>query len=166
VIERDGEQSYTVEFSHQKRIMVHLDQMKATSKVPAPEEILELRFAAKNGAEQLELPRVHKIMGNREGPHGMGVLVELMGQQSNESTWVEWQNLAGLPQWLGEFFAIEGENSTSKEKSRQFCHFSKRGLSSINCGSHRKMLELAKFSNSLGGPNSGTPYLLYIVSCP
>ena len=34
--------------------------MKATSKVPAPEEIVELRFAAENEAEQLEIPRVHK----------------------------------------------------------------------------------------------------------
>jgi hypothetical protein len=38
----------------------------------------------------------------------MEVLVEWMGQPSNESTWVELPNLEGVPQWLGEFFAVEG----------------------------------------------------------
>jgi len=48
VIERNGDQSYTVKLSHHKRIMVPLDQMKDKSKVSAPEEIVELRFAAEN----------------------------------------------------------------------------------------------------------------------
>jgi len=118
VIVRNGDQSYKVKLSHHKRSMVHLDQMKATSNVSAPGEIVELRFAAENEAEQLELPRVHKIMCNPEGPYGMEVLVEWMGQTSDEGTWVELQNLARVPQWLGEFFAVEGEGSTSKGQAK------------------------------------------------
>jgi len=40
------------------------------------------------------------------------------GPPSNESTWVELQNFAGVPQWLGEFFAVEGEDSTSKGQAK------------------------------------------------
>jgi len=57
--------------------------MESTRKVPSPEEIVDLRLAAEDDAEKMEFPRVHKIMGNREGPHGMEVLVEWMGQPSN-----------------------------------------------------------------------------------
>jgi len=116
--------------------MVHLDQMKATSKVPAPEEIVDLRFGAKNEAEQMEFPRVHKIMGNREGPHRMEVLVDSIDQPSNQSTWVELKRLAGVPHWLGEFFVVEGEDSKSQRTSREVFRFAQRGLSRINCGFH------------------------------
>lgn len=42
--------------------MVHLDQMKATSNVPTPDEIVDLRLAADNETVQVEVPRIHKIM--------------------------------------------------------------------------------------------------------
>jgi len=106
VIKINGDQSYTVELSHHKRIMMPLEKMKATCIASALEEIVELHFATKNEAEQMALTRVHKIMDNQEGPHGMEVLFEWMGKTPNESTWVELQKLGGVPHWRGEFFAV------------------------------------------------------------
>jgi len=67
----------------------------------------------------MEFPRVHKIMGNREVPHGMEVISERIAQPSSERTWGELQKLAEVPHMLGELFAVEGEDSKSEGQAER-----------------------------------------------
>lgn len=84
MIKRDGDQTDTVKLSHHQRIIVPIDEMKATSKSPAPKYIVDLGFAAEHEAEQMKIHIFHKLMGNREDSRGMEVLVEVMGKISSE----------------------------------------------------------------------------------
>jgi len=155
VIERKGDQSYTVEISDHKRILVHLDKMKATGNVP--EEILVLHFATENEAEQRNSPSAYKVMGNREDPHGMGVVVQLMSQPSNENTWVDLQNLAGLPPLLENASQSKKTITKAKDKQKALSFCQARGFKH-QLWISQMMLELHEWANP-GAPCSNIPYI-------
>jgi hypothetical protein len=104
VVERNGDQSYTVEIGRNNHVMVHVDQMKKCTMSEVPEMIGELSYTPSDVAEQLELPRVEKILEHRESPKGLELLVQWMGSPPSEATWVALQDLAEIPKWVSDYW--------------------------------------------------------------
>ena len=68
VVERNGDQSYTVQINRRNRVAVHLDQMKKCIITETPEVVEELSYIPADVAEQLEIPRGRKFSNIERGP--------------------------------------------------------------------------------------------------
>ena len=104
VVERNGDQSYTVQLNRRARVMVHVDQMKRCTITEAPEVIEELSYTPGDVAEQLEIPQVQKILDHRKGAEGLEMLVQWKGTPISEATWTKLESLTEVPSWIVNYW--------------------------------------------------------------
>ena len=112
VVERNGDQSYTVRLGHHNHIMVHADQMKKCTISEVPEILETLAYTLGDTAEHLSVPLVDKVLKQRKTTEGIELLVQWKGSTPSEATWVEPQKLVDLPPWACDLLQELGRQET------------------------------------------------------